>query len=71
MDYTFVYKNKNFTFDDGDETIPLRSLKIVDDNIVEGDEKFKLKIIVINPTSVKGRCNVTRNATILIKNDDG
>ena len=71
VDYTFVYKNKNFTFNDGDDTIPLRSLKIVDDNVVEGDEEFKLEIMVLNPTSVKDRCKVTGDATILIKNDDG
>ena len=70
-DYAFVYKNKNFIFNDGDETITLRSLKIVDDNIVEGDEEFKLEIIVVNPTSVNNRYKVTGDATVLIQNDDG
>ena len=71
VDYNFVYKNNNITFNDGDTTIRPSSMKFIDDNTVEGDENFTLVIKVINPESVNNRIIVTRNATVIILDDDG
>ena len=70
VDYNFVYKNNNITFNDGDKTIIPRAMKFIDDNTVEGDENFTLVINVINPESVRSRI-VTCNATVIIQDDDG
>ena len=71
MDYNFVYKNNNITFNDGVKTIIApRAMKFIDDNIVEGDENFTLVINVINRESVRDRID-TRNAIVIIQDDDG
>ena len=45
-------------------------MRLVDDNIVEADEKYNL---TINPGSLHNRVKVgkTGTTTIIIKNDDG
>ena len=65
----YFFQNYFFTFKDGDNSKVL-SLQVVDDNVVEPDEKYNLTIRV---ESLPNRVIIGEHgtSTITIPNDDG
>ena len=70
LDYYYVFKNRNITFNDGEKMKSLSQIRSIDDNLVEGDETFNL---IINSESLPENFIAERNGTttIVIQNDDG
>ena len=70
VDYLYVYKNHIVTFYDGEKIKRLPEIRTIDDNLVEGDEKFNL---TINSESLPNNVITGENGTttIVIENDDG
>ena len=65
----YIFQNYFFTFVDGDNS-KILSLQVIDDNVVEPDEKYNL---TIRAESLPNRVIIGENGTITItiENDDG
>ena len=65
----YCYQNYFFTFEDGDRS-KILTLQVIDDNVVEPDEKYNLTIRV---ESLPNRVIIGEHGTttITIENDDG
>ena len=65
----YIFQNYSFTFEEG-ESSKVLTLQVVDDNVVEPDEKYNLTIRV---ESLPNHVIIGENGTttITIENDDG